>query len=401
MWPTDLLVFPPGTPGLRAIFIWRICLVAACVVTLVLLKSSPFFRAHPFHLAMVSINLPVFASGWLMGKIGGPEAATTCGVYTAPLLTVLLVVELRPRIAATVSIIVAYFLGLVASRPAIISESGFAAIVVWTVASAITAVIVGHVTYILLRANFRQRRALDRMASQLKTLVGEQSTEIRTLASRISFLQEEERARIAHELHDDLGQTLVSVGMQLEWVQGLSGRTPPDVEKIDSGIRSLRAMVDELHDSLDRVLATLRPRTLETLGFDLAVTRLAQDLGRQNGFAAEVEIGVDTDDFSPAASVVIFRIIQQALTNISRHARAGRAGISLSLEEGSVVLRIVDDGVGFDPSAVEGKGRMGLMGIRERSLLLKGDCRIESAPGKGCRIVIAFPAGRLISEVPT
>jgi signal transduction histidine kinase len=138
---------------------------------------------------------------------------------------------------------------------------------------------------------------------------------------------------------------------------------------------------------------------LEALGFDLAVTRMAQDLGRHNGFNMEIEIDVETDTFSKPASVVLFRIIQQALTNISRHAKAKSAAVTLAPSDGRVVMRISDDGVGFETEAAERKGRLGLMGIRERSLLLRGDCRIESSPGTGSVIEISFPLERLKNEV--
>jgi signal transduction histidine kinase len=398
-WPTDLLVFPVGSSGMRAIFFWRIWVIATCITALTALSMSRFVRSHPFYVAFIAYTVPVCATGWLMGSIGGLEFPTTYGIYTAPLLTVLLVVRLKHRIAVTASLVAAYFLSFAAANPAVIAQPRFSILIVWTIASAITAVIAGHVVYFLLRANFRQRRDLDAMAQKLKTLVGEQSTEIRNLASRISFVQEQERARIARDLHDDLGQTLVSLGMQLEWLQMQVQKGTPYAGGVEKGLETARSHIGEIHDSLDRILAALGPRALETQGFDAALKRMVQALARRNGYDAEVNVGVETDSFSFAASVVLFRIVQEAVTNISRHSRAGRAEISIVPSGGRVVLRISDDGAGFDPAAAAGKGRLGLMGIRERSLLLKGDCLVRSAPGQGCTIEISFPADRLKDEV--
>ncbi|MFA6033065.1 MAG: hypothetical protein WC889_09220, partial [Myxococcota bacterium] len=171
-WPTDLLIFPVGSPGMRAIFWWRICLIAACLTGIAALTKSRFFRSHPYYVAFLAFTLPVCATGWLMGSIGGLEFPTTYGIYTAPLMTVLLVVGLKARIVVTISLVATYFLCFVAANPAVVADPHFGTLIVWSVASSITAIIAGHVVYFLLRANFRQRQDLDRLAAQLKTLIG-------------------------------------------------------------------------------------------------------------------------------------------------------------------------------------------------------------------------------------
>ncbi len=396
-WPTDLLVFAPGSAEMWAIFWWRVWLLTACVVTFVILHGR-WFASHSFPIAVVAFTVPAGATGWLMGGVGGFDSALSYGVYTVPLITVLLVVELPERILATALLVTAYFAGFVAADPSHLSYPFVGAPIVWSVAASITAVVVGHVVYALLTTNFLHRRRLDVLTRDLQARVNEQTAEIRHLAASISSIQERERSRIAQDLHDELGQMLVGLGMEIELLQGQTGAPEVNGKSNHAPWLTVREMINGTHDSLDRVIGALKPRALEELGFDLAVTRMVQDLAKRHGFLADVSIAIESDSFSPTASVVLYRIIQEAVTNIARHAQARRARVQVDTAGSDVVLRISDDGVGFDPALLARGDRMGLRGIQERSRLLRGACTIFSEPGRGCEMVIQVPRQRLEEE---
>ncbi len=397
-WPTDLLVFARHSPEMGAIFWWRVWLLVSCLFMYVLLRR-PWFSSHPLLVAVVAITVPVGASGWLMSTVGGFDSPLSYGIYTVPLLTVLLVVGLRARILATMLLVVAYFICFFAADPRHLSHPFVGTPIIWSVASAITAVIVGHVVYVLLSMNFRQQRRLDTLSGQLQARVSEQNAEIHRLAENISSTQERERSRIAQDLHDELGQMLVALGMEIELLEARLRTPATNAEAVAASWLGVRGRINETHDSLHRVIGAVKPRALEEQGFDLAVTRMVEDLGKRGDFVADVEIGVDVDSFSAFASLILYRIVQEAVTNIARHARAQHARLRLDGAGEDVTLRIADDGVGFDPIALARPDGLGLKGIQERSRLLHGECTILSRPGAGCEIVVRIPLCDLQEEM--
>jgi signal transduction histidine kinase len=255
--------------------------------------------------------------------------------------------------------------------------------------------VVGHVLYVLLRTNYLQKTKLDGFARELQARVLAQTEEIRELAGGISSVQEAERARIARDLHDEMGQKLVGLGMELQWVQRKLEPLGAPAGLAGEGLHRAQTQIGGLHESLRDILGALRPRSLEESGLDAALSRMVREAADKNGFTADVDIGVNVDSLSSAASVVLFRIVQEAVANIGRHARARQVHIQLLPAGQDILLRIADDGVGFDALAVREKGRLGLRGIMERTSLLKGTCRVNSQPGKGCIIEIRFPIDSL------
>jgi len=324
-----------------------------------------------------------------MGRVGGLASPLFYGVYTTPLLTVLLVVGLRARVLATGVVVVAYFLGYFAADPAHLREPGLGTPLVWVAASAATAVTVGHVVTALLRSNFRQRRALERLTVGLERRVAGQTAELVGLASNLANVQEQERRRMAREIHDELGQALTALRMELEHLRRGAGPGTPLAE----GFGRAAGLLDSVHDSLDRVLTALRPKVLDTRGLVAALESLAGTLQRVHRLECHLELGIDEERLDPEQTIALYRIAQEALTNAARHSRATRVEVRLEETAAGMRLTVQDDGQGFDPTAVAGGARLGLLGIRERSRLLGGHCTVHSRPGAGTRIQVEFPCG--------
>lgn len=217
--------------------------------------------------------------------------------------------------------------------------------------------------------------------------VHESATRLQHLSRRLLAVQEEERRHLSRELHDEFGQLLASITLHLHAAKGAAG--PSAQASLDETI----ALLQRAGAQVRTLALELRPTMLETGGLESALKWLAQQHQQRTGIVTEV-VGHVTD-VSGDLAIACFRVVQEALTNVVRHARAQHVWIELNQHEGSLELVVRDDGVGFDVTrtierAASG-GNLGLLGMRERVEILGGRLKIESRVGEGTRICIALP----------
>jgi PAS domain S-box-containing protein len=217
--------------------------------------------------------------------------------------------------------------------------------------------------------------------------------ELQQLSDSILATREEEKRRIARELHDDLGQRLSALKMDLAMLGTDVEECKPTVGLLDE-IAGMNAVIDDTVASVRRIASALRPALLDDLGMLPAIEWLANDFANRYGLAVTVD-GVDVDVPEQTATA-LFRIVQEALSNVVRHANATSVQIHLVCDDDRVGLRVQDNGAGWDmkPHANEPRKSLGLLGIRERSRLLGGAVSIESAPGKGFCLRVDIPPQR-------
>jgi PAS domain S-box-containing protein len=221
--------------------------------------------------------------------------------------------------------------------------------------------------------------------------------EVRTrLIEQVMTAQEEERGRIARELHDETGQSLTALLVGLRTIEG--ARTIAEAVELARQLREIAART--LRD-VGRLARGLHPSVLDDLGLAVAVTRHVQEFARLHGIVEDTRIeGLDSGPPLPLVQNTVYRVLQEALTNVARHAGAQRVSVRLVRDETMVELRVRDDGVGFEPGVVPGGaatvGRrgLGLQGMRERAALIGGAVQLESARGKGTMITARFPVRR-------
>jgi len=204
----------------------------------------------------------------------------------------------------------------------------------------------------------------------------------------------EERRRIAREIHDGLAQDLVSLRMRARLWHKLVDEAP---HKMHAELDALRDLLSDNIREVRRAIFALRPVALDELGFYPALRQFAADFGEQNPVRVDLRLP-DTEERLPAfLEAVLFRIVQESLHNVARHAQASTVQVELNLEEaGTVQLIIRDDGVGFDPALLEQAARSGHLGLkqmRERVVGLKGTFSLRSAPGQGTEIRVGLPVG--------
>ncbi len=225
--------------------------------------------------------------------------------------------------------------------------------------------------------------------------------ELRELSANLQNVREEEKTRIARELHDDLGQQLTALKMDLSVIEQqlrAPGRAQPN-DDVLSHLQGMRRLIDATVASVRRIAADLRPVMLDDLGLVPAIEWLANDFTNRYGIDVERHIETGGLTFTSAGATTLFRIVQEALTNVARHADATRVALRLDIEEGFCVLRVADNGRGAAPggSAHEDKS-FGLIGIRERAHMLGGNVTIDTALARGFSITVAFPLGTVQQE---
>ena len=206
--------------------------------------------------------------------------------------------------------------------------------------------------------------------------------------------QEEERKRLARELHDDTSQQLTALGMQIDLIERALPDAPP---KAAARLADARALVGRMIDGVHRVIYDLRPSMLDDLGLLPAIKWYAERRLAPRGIAVQFEFPDAPIELPPEVLTAVYRVVQEALSNIERHAQAETVLVACDLSPDRLTIEIEDDGIGFDPEEMNqpresGQG-LGLLGMRERLFLVGGTLAIESQAGQGTRILVQVPVG--------
>jgi PAS domain S-box-containing protein len=216
--------------------------------------------------------------------------------------------------------------------------------------------------------------------------------QLRDLWAHIEAVREDERTGMAREIHDELGQALTALKMDIAWIvrranaEGSLGR-----DLLADKLGAVSKMTDGIIDTVRRISADLRPGVLDDLGLLAAIEWQAQEFERRSGVTCVVRANTGDAKFDRALSTAIFRIFQEALTNVIRHAEAKHVDVSFDCLDGRVRLSVQDNGKGIDEEAVKSPSSLGLLGIRERVRRLNGKMTIGGEPGKGTLLAVEVP----------
>jgi PAS domain S-box-containing protein len=230
----------------------------------------------------------------------------------------------------------------------------------------------------------------QRMAERALTNYREQ---LRALTARLQTGREEERACIAREIHDDLGQTLTAIKLNLDWLERQIGKqeNDPSFNPMLERIVESTEMIEGAIQSVQRIATDLRPALLDSLGLAEALSDEARRFEERSGIKCELELEDNHLKLSPQVSIAIFRVFQEALTNVVRHARATKASVHLGATKEQVVLQIIDDGVGIRPQAIGDPRSLGLLGMVERAAALGGRASFEPQTPHGTQVTLQLP----------
>jgi PAS domain S-box-containing protein len=219
--------------------------------------------------------------------------------------------------------------------------------------------------------------------------------ELRLLAAHLESVREEERTRIAREIHDELGQMLTGLKMDLSWME----RRLPTIadesvrQPLSDKSKSMVELLDQMVKTVRKISAELRPGVLDDLGLLPAMEWQARDWEVRTSIACKVFSDLGEHPVSPNCDTALFRIFQETLTNVARHAQATQVHARLGLEAGELVLEIKDNGRGITEDEQRHTKSFGLLGMKERATMLGGQFSIQGAPGQGTTVHVRIPAG--------
>ncbi|MFZ0747638.1 MAG: PAS domain S-box protein [Terracidiphilus sp.] len=224
---------------------------------------------------------------------------------------------------------------------------------------------------------------------QGEELVILQREQLRALADRLQWVREEDRKRVARDLHDEIGQILTAIKMDMKW---MSRRLPDSESEVRDRLQESLQSIDEGVKSVRAICSRLRPGVLDDLGLAAAIEWQASEFESRNGVRCQVSVPPVDLHMDGDRATAAFRIFQECLTNVIRHARAKLVRVGLSQEDESIVLVVEDDGVGFlETNLSSTPGSLGLLGMKERAQACGGDVRIFSSPGNGTTVTIRVP----------
>lgn len=246
-------------------------------------------------------------------------------------------------------------------------------------------------------ARMRRKKALEAhgRSVELARALLERTAELTELSHFLQRVQEDERARLAREIHDELGGTLAAAKIDLQMLSGTLALE--DVQ----GMRLARAMtaIDDAVLVKRRIIEDLRPSLLDTLGIAAALRWQCSEHSKRTGISCRVELQEETLDLSPSYRIAFYRIVQESLTNISKYANAKNVTVSLSREDDHWLLRVADDGVGLDPNRRQNATAHGLLAMRERAGALGGEFSARRGPAGGTVVEVRVPVeNRVPSE---
>jgi len=214
---------------------------------------------------------------------------------------------------------------------------------------------------------------------------------LRNLSAHIESMREAERTSIAREVHDELGQALTALKMDLSW---LSKKLPEEQEAAIKKIREMSRIIDTVIQTVKRISTDLRPGILDDLGLVAAMEWQVQEFQERTRINCELTAEGEDINLDRDLTTAVFRILQEALTNVARHANATRVAVSLKKRDGRLVLQVGDNGKGITEKQVAHPRSFGLIGMRERARSWNGSVEIDGIAGKGTRVTVSIPLKR-------
>jgi len=251
----------------------------------------------------------------------------------------------------------------------------------------------------LLELRVEQRTTvLGRVNLELRTEIAERARaeqqlrasldQLRALAARLQSVREEERTSIAREIHDELGQACTAIKMDLALIRRKATRRQT---RLLAKVNSATQLVDGMIVTLRRIASDLRPRTLDDLGLLAALEWQAQEFESRTGIRCRITLPKEPLELDAERSTAIFRIFQESLTNVARHAHATRVDARLERVSNDLFFEVHDNGKGFDAGDIKARNSLGLVGMQERAHLLNGELKLESVPGAGTSLALRIP----------
>jgi len=230
-----------------------------------------------------------------------------------------------------------------------------------------------------------ERRRATQALHKSRDLQEKRTAELVGLTARLHGVREEERAVLSREMHDGIGQALTGLKLELSWLRKAA---PEQEERVDEMV----ALVERTLDDTRRMAARLRPSVLDDLGLAAAIESCAKEIAQRAGLECDLDLTDDVASLDDERNIAVYRIAQEALTNVARHAGAKRVGVDLRRTDGVIVLEVRDDGRGIHRDELAQTGSLGLIGMRERAAAMGGRLEVAARPDGGTRVTLRLRA---------
>jgi signal transduction histidine kinase len=402
LWPTDLLIFR-GMPEVQHLIAWQRVVVICVLLTVWILLGTRPGKRRPTLVLSLGGAVVLFFVGVGMGTLGGPSRPWIHLAYPALFFSVLAPVRLRERAILVGGLALALCSGFILFHPQHLGDPLMRVVLSYVSSLVMMVIAVGHLAYRILRQSFFQSMELEQVSRDLGELnatleqrVREQTHDLRKLTDHLVRAREDERAHISRELHDELGQELTALGLTLALTRQRFNKDP---QTIGGNLADLETLLVRTRATTRALVTELRPRMLDELGLAAALEWLARQTEQRAAITCKLTIDAP-GELPQETRVTAFRIVQEALTNVARHAKASTASVEVHARDGELTLTVTDDGVGLPEKEAKDAG-VGLIGIRERVLTLSGRLELTSRPGAGTRLMVKLPLPAPWAEVAT
>jgi signal transduction histidine kinase len=389
-WPLDAILYRDSPEAVAALSRYRLQLLVLNPLLMVVLPRLAFARRHAHAAAAITGALNLALGGWALGSLATDGLPSIVYGFVAPQFSILLLVPLVPRVVIASSLALA-FAGAWAAAPMNTAEGALAAPALsYFVFMTAVAVFVGHGVYRLFENNFhlhrqneRQRDALARFAASLEARVAEQTEAIQRLHARARSLRTLERREVLRNLHDSMGQELLSVSLLIGVGRQLHTEGP-----VAQTFAELEAQVGRMQDSLRSALRMLQPSKLDEVGLVESLSETLDELAQRAGVSLHVRADRVVEPLPHDVAVAAYHIALEAVTNALRHGHPRRVDVAMHSDARALHLTITNDGRPLDPARL-GAG-LGTRGIAERATELGGHTRWEDA-APGTRLSVTLP----------
>ncbi len=384
-WPTDPISYGWNAETLWPVAQWRLTIVLCCGAYAAAPRSR-FFLRHAFWFATCGLALSLAAMGHAAGIMGGLDRPWFHLSYSLMNISVIMPLRFRRRVLMGLLTALGWLAGLFVFHPENFYSRYLPITLIFLPCVLLVSVLFGHFMFLLNRDNFLQARALSRNAAELESKVADKTQELRHLLSYLERAREDERAHVARELHDELGQELTALRYALALTRERFRHDPHSIEK---NLGELDLLLSRTVTTTRGLVTELRPRVLDDLGLVAAAEWLVRRAEERAGLRCQLLASGQDEGLDKDVAAVAFRILQESLTNVLRHADATSVQVTLTISGTELLLRVRDDGKGFSPTGpIAG---MGLCGMRERALSLGAHLHIVSASGAGTEISCRLP----------
>ncbi len=391
-WPTDFIFFRSTAEVRHAMGVARAICAGSGLAVGLLLPRVAFMRRHGLWFLGLVWLVVCAATSHAMSDLGGPDKLWFNFLDVAVLVPVALSVSLPERVGWTGAFAATLILGYFAPHPVWLQEPYAWSSLVFLLFIATMGVWGGVLLDGLRRRNaflhrqsLRDAEALAELNRLLNARVDEQTSELRRLTNALDTELEAERVRIARELHDELGQELTALRYKLK-VAGIRIAQRP--EAAPGELAEMGSLIHRATETVRSIVGELRPKVLD-LGLFPAVKLLAHEVQERTGVECRLDLAAAETELAPESAAAAYRVLQESLTNVVRHAAAQGVKVTMREEAGALVVEVADDGAGFQPE--HRSSGVGLTGMRERVRHLGGRLEIDSAPGRGTRVRAWLP----------